>query len=211
MARPNKNYVSLPTVKFEQRHVTDSIKTDLRDNVESLNDIASTDRPMLYDAALRAILAGGDLYSLSQALIGLGITKRRSAEISCYLSNNATILMESERREQLGITHAIWRHSGVPCGEYAQDLAHRAADGKHFPVTEGLYIGGRFTLPGRDYGCQCWSTSVLVGCGDRGDLENQPRADEKNEQIQAERRWKIFRFFGFFQKKSKNKNIKNTV
>lgn len=198
MIKSSKDYSALPTVKFDPSHVTDFVTVDLRDNVESLNDIAATDRPMLYEAALRAILVGGDLHSLSRVLIGLGVTKRRAAEISSYLSINATVLMEAEKRKKLGITHAIWRYSGVPCGEH--DLAHKAADGKQFPVTKGLYIGNRFTLPGRNWGCQCISTSVLTGFGEAGSLEEQVQVDENNEYTRAEKSRKKFRFFSFLQK-----------
>lgn len=199
MARSNKNNFSLPTVKFDQSQVTDSVKTDLRDNIERLEDISAKDCPLLYDAALKAILAGGDLYSLSQTLIGLGMTKRRAAEISCYLSNNATILMEAERREKLGITHAIWLYGGVPCGDYEQNLAHKEADGKHFPVTEGLYIDGRLMLPGRD-GCHCVSKSYLPWQSNDENHKAQVQLDEKNEHTQARRRWGVFRFFDAFKK-----------
>lgn len=152
---------SMPTVKFDKSQVTDSVRHDLRNNIESLNDIASTDRTILYDVSLRAILDGGDLRSLFQTLVGFGVAKQRARKIASYLSNNATILMEAERREKMGIRYAIWRHSGAPCGEPEQDKAHKAADGKRFPVTQGLYINGRFILPGKDFGCHCVSTSVL--------------------------------------------------
>ena len=98
--RSSKIYPSLPTVKFDPSSVTDHIKNDLRNNVESLDDVATTDKPMLYEAALRAVLAGGDYHSLSKFLINLGLPKRRAAEISCYLSNNATFLVDAERRKE---------------------------------------------------------------------------------------------------------------
>ena len=64
--RSSKAYPSLPTVKFDPSSVTDQIKNDLRDNVESLDDVATTDKPIVYEAALRAILVGGDTHSLSK-------------------------------------------------------------------------------------------------------------------------------------------------
>ncbi|MGP7733595.1 hypothetical protein [Oceanimonas smirnovii] len=197
MARSNKKNFSLPTVRFDQRQITDSIKADLRDNIGSLSDVASTDRQMLYEAALRAILAGGDLYGLSQTLIGIGMTKRRAREVSCYLSVNATILMEAERREKLGITHAIWLYSGVPCGNYEQDLEHRAADGKYFPVTEGLYIGDRFTLPGRGWNCHCCSKAVLPELRVHEVLEDKIQEGDNNKHSQAEWFRKISKLFYF--------------
>lgn len=202
--RSSKIYPSLPTVKFDPSSVTDHIKNDLRDNVESLDDVATPDKPILYEAALRAVLAGSDNHSLSKLLINLGLTKRRAAEISCYLSNNATILIEAERRKELGIKCAIWRYGGVPCGDYDTDKAHREADGKRFPVTDGLCINGKLMLPGRDWGCHCTSRAVIPGFNEDADQEEQVRADEKNDPPQTVRHRKIFPFMSLLRNKFKN-------
>lgn len=200
--RSSKVYPSLPTVKFDQSGVTDHIKNDLRDNVESLDDVATTDKPVVYEAALRAILAGGDTHSLSKVLMTLGLAKRRAAEISSYLSNNATILMDAERRKELGIKYAIWIYGGVPCGDYDKDKAHREADGKRFPVTEGLYIYGKLILPGRDWGCHCASRSVIPDFNKDSDQEEQVREDDKTDHSQAVWHRRIFPFLNFLRSKS---------
>jgi hypothetical protein len=153
----------MPTVRVDQTLVTELIKADLLENIEGLTEIATSSVSAIYQASLQATLAGGDLHTLTNALTGIGIKRRRAAEISRYLWFNAMALIEAERREKLGICFAIWRYSGAPCGNPTQDAAHRAADGKRFPVTEGLRLNGQFTLPGRQLGCKCSSSVVIPG------------------------------------------------
>lgn len=166
MAERSNDSPGISTVKFDPTRVTELVKIDLRDNIEGLGDIRKEYRPTVYAAALGAILAGGDLGALSKALLSCGVNVRRAGEICRYLSSNAAALMEAERREQLGVKYAIWQYSGAPCGNTKQDSAHKAAHGQRFPVTEGLHLNGRFTLPGRELGCRCSSSAVIPGFTD---------------------------------------------
>jgi hypothetical protein len=154
----------VPTVKFDPARVTETVKADLRQKIKSINEVSAADFEMIYDAALRSISAGGALHILYQALMTIeGIGKRRAREISLSLNNKATALIQTEQQRRLGIKYAVWMYSGAPCGGAEQDAAHKAADGKPFLVNEGLFLNGRWTWPGREDGCKCFSMPVLPG------------------------------------------------
>jgi hypothetical protein len=153
----------IPTISFDSSLITETVKADLLDNIECLQDVTASNVSKIYEVALRAISVGGDLHVLATALIAIGVNRRRAGDVARYLYFNATALIEAERMKKLGIDFAIWRYSGAPCGDPEQDAAHRAADGKRYPVTEGLRVNGQFTLPGRAFGCKCTSAGVIPG------------------------------------------------
>jgi hypothetical protein len=152
----------IPTVRFDPAKVTDKVKADLRANIRALDDVAAQNVEAIYEVAVQSISRGGDLSVLCDALIAIdGQTKQRATEISRLLNNKATALMEDERRIALGITHAVWLYSGAPCGNH--DAEHKGANGASYRIGEGLLIGGAWTSPGREAGCQCVSRSVIEG------------------------------------------------
>ena len=161
---PGKQSYGIPTVKFDPATVTETVKADLQQNVKSLGEIGPHDFDAIYKAALRAITAGFDMYTLTQVLLTIeGMSKRRAAEISRSLSFKANALMVAEQQERLGIKYAIWRYSGAPCGDRDQDAVHKAADGKPYLVSKGMLLNGQWTRPGREDGCKCFSSPLVAG------------------------------------------------
>lgn len=161
----------VPTVKFDPSRVTDAVQADIWENILLLEEINSDSADRIYDAALRSISAGRDLSVLHDALMqlnGRGMTTRRAGEISLLLNNRATVLMNKERQESLGVGQAVWLHSGAPCEAdpkrpTGQDAAHRAANGKSFDISSGMLLNGKRTWPGFEPGCRCISKSVIPG------------------------------------------------
>jgi hypothetical protein len=165
----------IPTVKFDPRRVTEEVKADLHASIEALPEIENRHREIVYQAAFKSISAGRDLHVLSSALLALGsdtITKGRAASIAMMLNNRATVIMDRQRMQSLGITDAVWLHSGVPCcedpkritpGEMARDRAHRAVSGQRYDVSKGMVVDGNQTWPGFDPGCRCCSKSMIKG------------------------------------------------
>lgn len=159
----------IPTVAFDASAVSDAVKADLRNNILLLEDVEKRHFDQVYEAALRSITAGRDLSILYNALMRLnvaGMTKRRASEIAHVLNNKATALMTRERQEAVGITQAVWLYSGAPCevnpkAPTGQDAAHRAANGKPFDVSKGMFLNGKWTWPGVEPGCRCASKSVV--------------------------------------------------
>jgi uncharacterized protein with gpF-like domain len=159
------------TVKFDTSRVTETIKADLRKNVILLEGIDKNHFEQIYNAALRSISAGRDLSLLYNVLMQMnidGMTKQRATEIARVLNNRTTALMDRERQLSLGTKQAQWRYSGAPCEinpkkPMGQDAAHRAANGKLFEVSTGMFLNGKWTWPGVEPGCRCISKSVVPG------------------------------------------------
>jgi len=142
------------------------------DEIESATD---SQHEAIYDAALRSASAGRDLHALYAALMELGIhgmTKSRASAIATHINNKATSLMNATQQQSLGIEYARWLYSGAPCmtnpkrptpEDICRNAAHKAADGKRFRISEGLFLDGKWTWPGREEGCRCVSKSLVPG------------------------------------------------
>lgn len=174
---PVKHTYGIPTVKFDPSVVTEIVKADIRKNVELLEGIAPEYFDQIYDATVRAVTAGYDLHLLCNAIIGMNIEgmtkgrKGRAAQIALFLSNKVKTVIENTRRIELGITDAIWQYSGAPCEinlrqPSGQDVSHAEADGKHYKISEGMRIDGKYIWPGYEDGCRCTSRAVIPGFED---------------------------------------------
>jgi hypothetical protein len=161
----------IPKVNFDVLRVTDAVKADIRKNIMLLEGIDKNQFDRVYDAALRSVSAGRDLAVLYKVLLELninGMTARRASEIALLLNNKATALMYRECQEALGIKQALWLYSGAPCEinpkrPTGQDTAHRAANGKPFDVSKGMFLDGKWTWPGVEPGCRCVSKPIVPG------------------------------------------------
>ena len=162
---------AMPTIRFDPSTVSKSVKANLRRHIEELPEIGKDHIPEIYGAALRSILAGGDLHTLCVTLLRIeGVSKGRAAEISRLLNNKATAQINQERQASLGITHAIWMYANAPCmknprcptaADVQKDSAHRAVNGKKYEIANGLFVDGKWTRPGFEEGCKCSSRAVL--------------------------------------------------
>jgi hypothetical protein len=162
---------AMPTVNFDPSTVSESVKEDLRRNVELLEDLRKKHVPQIYEAALGSVSAGRDLNVLFLALMKIeGMSKGRAAEIARSLNNKATAIINRERQTSLGITHAKWMYANAPCmrdpkhpsaAEVQRDTAHCAANGKKYEIGKGLFVDGKWTWPGVEEGCKCSSRSIL--------------------------------------------------
>ena len=162
---------AMPTVRFDPSTVSESVKVNLRRHMEQLPDLGKDHIPQIYEAALRSILAGGNLQALCVSLMKIdGMSKERAAEISRLLNNKATAQINQERQAFLAITHAIWMYANAPCmknprcptvADVQKDSAHRAANGEKYAIAKGLFVDGKWTRPGVEEGCKCSSRAVL--------------------------------------------------
>jgi hypothetical protein len=162
---------SIPTVKFDPTRVTGAALADLKQNIRALPEVGVNDFETVYQAAFRAISVGGALNIICAALIDIeGMPKRRAEEISRSLSFKATAIMNAEQQTKLSIKYATWLYSGAPCrvnpkqpGGEDQDSAHKAANGKPFLISKGMFLNGEWTWPGRNDGCKCVSKCMITG------------------------------------------------
>lgn len=140
---PEKSVNGIPTVKFDPTRVTDAVLADLKENIRALPEVGANDFETVYQAAVRAISAGGALNIIYAALMDIkGMPKRRAEDISRSLNFKAQAIMNAEQQTKLGIKYATWLYSGAPCGVSPkqpggedQDAAHKAANGKPFLLT----------------------------------------------------------------------------
>lgn len=128
--------------------------------------IKSIPRKYLSDvegAVMRSVQVGGDMGALSKHLQNTyGITKRRAAIISRDTNAKATAAMNRSRQLDLGITHAIWKHSSA--GKVPRPT-HVKMNEKKYEVAKGMYDSavGRNVLPGELINCRCTAKSIIKG------------------------------------------------
>ena len=167
MTKPN---YGIHTVEFDPSRVTETVKAEIKKNVMLIQDIDKNHCNQVYDSAIRSVIAGRDLFIMSNDLMQMninGLTKKRAGQIAYFLNNIATAVIQRERQQSLGITKATWMYSGAPCeinpkkplGQ--QNESHKAANGKKYKVNEGMYLDGKYTWPGYENGCKCVSKSII--------------------------------------------------
>jgi len=160
-------------IKSDSSTLSKNVKASLRRNVDSIDDVGRRHRRKIYELALRSLSTSGGLHLLATELMRIeGISKERAADIAGSLHAKANVVMERERRASLGITHATWIYANAPCmknpfhstdAEIRQDAAHRAANGKRYEISKGLFVDGKWTWPGAEDSCKCVSRAILPG------------------------------------------------
>lgn len=106
-----------------------------------------------------AVLSGLDTHQLSKNLQhDFGVASRRANIIARDQMHKAHSAIEIARREEIGITEAIWRHSG---GGKEPRKSHVRANGKRYDIKKGLLIDGEYIQPSQKINCRCTSQAVL--------------------------------------------------
>lgn len=107
----------------------------------------------------RCVTQGYDLEALTKSLQkNYGSTRKRAELIARDQTNKAKAVIEQVRRQELGVTKAIWQHSGA--GKHPRP-SHMAANGKEFEIAKGMYLDGEWVLPGTAINCRCTSKAIL--------------------------------------------------
>lgn len=108
-----------------------------------------------------SVMKGGDMHALARDLQKTyGVTRDRAAVISRDQNNKAKAIIEKTRRQELGITHAIWQHSA---GGKTPRATHVAMSGKAYPLSQGMYDSDakQYVLPGELINCRCTSRAII--------------------------------------------------
>lgn len=135
---------------------------------ENVGLIKSIPEEFLKDVATsvwQSVMRGGDMGTLRKDLqANYGVSHRRASFIARDQNNKAKAVIENTRRRELGITEAVWRHSGggkVPRSHHvkwgADKLVFKLADGVYDPLAKQQCWPG--TLPN----CRCTSKSIIPG------------------------------------------------
>jgi len=152
------------SVKFKMtRPMNDVMQATIGAQVGLIKSIASEHLTEVEGLVMRSVQTGGDLSELTTALEErYGITRRRAALIARDQNNKATAAMTRVRYEELGITQAIWMHSG---GGKEPRPTHVRNSGKTYNVAEGWLdpaVDQRI-WPGTLINCRCVSRPVIPG------------------------------------------------
>lgn len=131
---------------------------------EQVNLIKSIPQQYLKDVESKvwgSVMKGADMHALSVDLRKTyGITRDRAAVIARDQNNKAKAIIESTRRQELGIMRAIWQHSA---GGKVPRATHVAMSGKSYLIAQGMWdsAAGRYVLPGELINCRCTSKAIV--------------------------------------------------
>lgn len=133
----------------------------INENINLIRSIPEQYLTQVETMVMQSVQRGRDLSTLTQDLQSrYGVTKRRAALIARDQNNKATSVMTSARQQSLGVTHGIWRHSHAGA-EPRQ--SHVKADGKEFELAKGMYLDGKWIMPGEEVNCRCGWSPVIPG------------------------------------------------
>lgn len=131
---------------------------------QQVNLIKSIPQQFLKDVEQQvwsSVMAGSDMATLSRGIKKkYKIANKRAALIARDQNHKAMAVIENVRRMELGLTHAIWKHSGA--GKEPRP-SHVAASGVKYDLKKGLYLEGKWTYPGMEINCRCTSITVIPG------------------------------------------------
>ena len=157
---------------------------------EQVNLIKSIPQQYLKDVQSKvwqSVMHGGDLHELSLGLQETyGVTADRAALIARDQNAKAKAVIERTRREEMGITHAIWMHSS---GGKVPRATHVAMDGKPYRIAQGMYDSaeGKYVLPGELINCRCVSKAVIPAFDDVATARARALANRPTELFNAAR------------------------
>lgn len=145
--------------------VRDVLQATIAENVSLIRSIPAHYLTQVEGAVMRSVTAGRDLAALSKELQEqFGVTRRRAAFISRDQNNKSTAAITRARQVDLGITEAVWVHSGG--GRHPRPTHVKAGrDRVHFDVKKGWYDSAikKWIWPGTEPNCRCVSRSVVKG------------------------------------------------
>jgi SPP1 gp7 family putative phage head morphogenesis protein len=152
------------TVRFTMTPaMRDILNATIHENVNLIHSIPRQYLSQVEGMVMRSVQTGRDLSQLSGDLQSrLGVTKKRAALIARDQNNKATSAFTRARQTELGITEAVWQHSG---GGKTQRASHVRMSGKTYDVKRGMWdpTEGRNVFPGELINCRCTSRSVIAG------------------------------------------------
>lgn len=152
------------SVKFQMTPaMRDVIDASVNSSVALIKTIPQRYLSQVETMVMESVQTGRDLATLTDRIHGqYGVTRRRAALIARDQNNKATSAMQRARQDELGITEAIWQHSG---GGREPRPKHVKASGTRYDIKRGLPIGdkGQLVFPGEEINCRCVSRSIVKG------------------------------------------------
>lgn len=154
------------TVEFKMTAAqSDILHATINSNVDLIKSIPQQYLTQVQGAVMRSVQTGRDLGALAKELQDHhGVTKRRAAFIARSQNNMATASMTRARQVELGLTEAIWVHSGG--GKHPRPTHLQAGrDKARYFTSEGWLdpAVGKRIFPGELPNCRCVSRAVVKG------------------------------------------------
>ena len=141
--------------------MNNALQATIAENVGLIRSIPEKYFTEVEGLVMRSVARGRDLSYLTDELQKrYGITRRRAALIARDQNNKATSVMQAARQQSLGITQGVWRHSHA--GKEPRP-SHVKADGKVFELSKGMYLDGKWVMPGEEINCRCTWSPVIPG------------------------------------------------
>lgn len=134
------------------------MKLKLDTNVELVQDLMENEINQLKKQVMRNMMNGAPASELAKGLAQhIRVSRSRANTIARTEVNTLTGQLNDRRALELGIDEGIWR--GVE--DNRERESHRKAEGKRFKLEKGLLIEGKYTWPGREPNCRCWTEYPL--------------------------------------------------
>lgn len=148
------------TVPFKMTPaMNNALQATITESVNLITSIPEQYLTQVQTLVMQSVSLGRDLSTLTDELQKrYGITRRRAALIARDQNNKATAVMQTARQRSIGIKKGIWRHSKA--GKHPRH-SHVKADGEEFDLSKGLFLDGKWVLPGEEIECKCtWSPMI---------------------------------------------------
>jgi uncharacterized protein with gpF-like domain len=137
----------------------EALQASMGMNVGLIRSIPSQYLAQVEKYVYEATSAGFDLATLTDNLQHTyHISRNRAKLIARDQANKANAVIEQARRKELGVKKGIWQHSSA-AKEPRQ--SHVKAHGKEFDIDKGMYLDGKWVLPGEEINCGCTSRSII--------------------------------------------------
>ncbi|HEV2540204.1 MAG TPA: phage minor head protein [Frateuria sp.] len=150
------------TVKFTMTtDMQNAYQAVIGEQVGLIKSIAEQHLTEVEGLVMRSVARGRDLGTLTKELEArYGVTRRRAALIARDQNNKATSTLTAARQKALGITEGVWKHS---LGGKHPRPAHLKASGTTFELAKGLFLDGKWVMPGEEINCRCTWAPVIPG------------------------------------------------
>ena len=149
----------------DTRAYQDVLKAAIEENVGLIRSIPQQHFGRIEGMVLRSVQTGRDLHQLTEDLEGaFGIVRRRAELIARDQNNKASAVLQRVRQAELGVTEAIWVHSGG--GKHPRPTHVQAGRDKvRYNISEGWWDPAikKFIWPGTEIQCRCVARPVIAG------------------------------------------------
>lgn len=148
------------TVKFTMTPaMRDAFDACLSENVGLIKSIPSRYFSQIESLTAQSYSNGRNLQTFSEGIKALyPVTANRAVLIARDQTNKATAVITRTRQLELGLTEAVWVHSG---GGKTPRPSHVRANGTRYKIAEGCPIDGVPIQPGELINCRCVSRPIL--------------------------------------------------